>query len=108
MADELNERLQLAASYAAQVATAAAECPDDPTGGPAVQDLIGEAIAAGVVGLPVQLDGFAEPVRLHEVFAPYRRDLAGEQTSRTAFLRDAHSRAVQGRRAEGRFRRWSW
>lgn len=103
MQGDLTERLQLAAWYADQVGQAAAACPDDPTGGPRVQDLIGEAIAAGVVGLGVPVDGFARPVPLHEVFAPYRRDLAGEQARRTAFLADAHTRTMGARP-----RSWSW
>lgn len=99
------ERLAAAARYAERVDAAAAACPHDPTGGPVVQDLIFAAIAAGVAGVAVPVDWSAEPVPLHEVFAPYRRDLAGEQRQRTEFLRDAHTRAVAGRRAE---RRWSW
>ena len=93
----IRDRSEVAAWYWDQVQSA----PDAA----AVEDLISGAIDAGVVGHLVPVAGFARPVQLHELLAPYRRDVAAEDRARSAFLAGAHTRAVQGRRAE---RGWSW
>lgn len=85
----LADRPAIAAWYAEQVDAAAAEHPDDPTGGPAVQDLITGAIAAGVVGIEIPVPGFALPQPLHQLFAPYRRRPNGLTAQQDAARRHA-------------------
>lgn len=91
---------QVAAWYFGAVQQADAEGDDK-----AIQDLISGAIDAGVVGHLISVAGSPNPVRLHTLLAPYRRDLAAEDEERSAFLADTHDLAVARRRAE---RRQSW
>lgn len=91
------QRLGLAKWYWDEIDKAAANCPDDPTGGEVAQNYISAAITEGLIGLRVDVgDGVKVP--LSELVAPYRPRAAGlAETSATA-RRVVLGEAMQRRR----------